>query len=341
MMSNDGFKAQFEEIRDIIGSHERFLILGHIDPDGDCLGSMFALGRFLERSGKQVRCYAPGEIAAIYKRLAGYELLAMRDELPRFDHEVVFTLDSPTPARTSDLIEPDDGQLVVNIDHHPTNELYGKINIVEGSTSAAAILVYRLISFIDPDSIDEEIADYLYLGIMMDTGGFRFQNTNSEALACAAELVDLGARPHDLAQEFLFMKGYDSLKLLGIALGSLELHCDGRLAVMVITQEMLAESGGSMNDTEGFVDYPASIESIELCALMREIGDREIRVSLRSRSELDVSGLAEQYGGGGHRKAAGLTIHDSLESARSRIIDDLASMLAPCSGRAAGGDQIG
>lgn len=329
-MREDCFREQFEAIEDIIKRHERFLILGHIDPDGDCLGSMFALARFLEGSGKRVRCYAPGEIAAIYKRLGAADLLAGREELPGFDHEAVFTLDSPTPARTSDLIEPDDGQLVINIDHHPTNEQYGKINIVEGSTSAAAILVYRLLSFIDPEGIDAEIADYLYLGIMMDTGGFRFQNTDREALACAAELVDMGARPHDLAQEFLFMKGYDSLKLLGKALGSLELRCDGRLAVMVVTQSMLAESGGSMNDTEGFVDYPASIESIELCALFREIGEKEIRVSLRSRSEFDVSGLAEQYGGGGHRKAAGLTIHDDLQTAKSTIIDDLAGLLGPC-----------
>ena len=336
-MGEDGFREQFEAIEDLIGRYERFLILGHIDPDGDCIGSMFALARFLEGLGKRVRCYAPGEIAGIYRRLGASNLLARREELPSFDHEAVFTLDAPTPARTADLIEPDDGQLVVNIDHHPTNEQYGKINVVEGTTSAAAVLVYRLLAFIDPERIDGEIAGYLYLGIMMDTGGFRFQNTDSEALACAAELVDKGARPHDLAQEFLFMKGYDSLKLLGRALGSLELHCGGRLAVMVVSQSMLSESGGSMNDTEGFVDYPASIESIELCALFREIGEKEVRVSLRSRSDFEVSGLAERYGGGGHRKAAGLTVHDDLQAAKSRIIDDLAGLLRPC-GDAVGGE---
>ncbi len=329
-MGEDGFREQFEAIADLIGRYERFLILGHIDPDGDCIGSMFAMARFREALGKQVRCSAPWETAAVYKSLGAASLLSRREELPDFDHEAVFTLDSPTPARTSDLIEPNDGQLVVNIDHHPTNEQYGKINVVEGATSATAVLVYRLLSFIDPERIDEEIAGYLYLGIMMDTGGFRFQNTDSEALTCAAELVERGARPHDLAQEFLFMKGYDSLKLLGRSLGSLELHCDGRLAVMVVTQSMLSGSGGSMNDTEGFVDYPASIESIELCALFREIGESEVRVSLRSRGEYDVSGLADRYGGGGHRNAAGLTIHDDLRTAKSRIIEDLAVLLRPC-----------
>jgi phosphoesterase RecJ-like protein len=328
-MGEDRFREQFEAIADLIGRYERFLILGHIDPDGDCIGSMFALARFLEGLGKQVKCYAPGEVSEIYKRFEAANLLSKTEALPDFEHEAVFTLDSPTPARTSDLIEPNDGQLVVNIDHHPTNELYGTINVVDGSTSAAAVLVFRLLSFLDPERIDEEIAGYLYLGIMMDTGGFRFQNTDSEALACAAELVGMGAKPHDLAQEFLFMKGYDSLKLLGKALGSLELHCDGRLAVMVVTQSMLSESHGSMNDTEGFVDYPASIESIELCALFREIGESEVRVSLRSRSEYDVSGFAERYGGGGHRKAAGLTVHDDLRTAKTRIIDDLAVLLRP------------
>jgi phosphoesterase RecJ-like protein len=333
-MNDDLFTDQFEAIADLVARRDRFLILGHIDPDGDCIGSMLALGRFLEGMGKRVTCYAPGEIPDGYRRLPAAYLLGRRDELPSFEHNAVFTLDSPTPARTTDLIEPDDGQFVINIDHHPTNEQYGAVNVVEPKTSAAAVLVYRLLSFMDSDRIDAEIAGYLYLGIMMDTGGFRFQNTDSEALDCAARLVELGARPYELAQEFLFMKGYNSLKLLGKALQSLELHCDGRLAVMVVTQAMLSESGGSMSDTEGFVDYPASIESIELCALLRENSPDEIRVSLRSRSDLDVSGIAERYGGGGHRKAAGLTMHEGLRAAKSAIIDDLAGLLG--TGRNAG-----
>jgi phosphoesterase RecJ-like protein len=326
-MDDDQVRKEFEDIAGLVRRHDSFLILGHIDPDGDCIGSMLALARFLRAKGKSIKCYAPGEIAGSYLRLPDADMLSPECELTGFEHRVVFTLDSPTLARTADLVKPSDGLTIVNIDHHPTNERYGTVNIVGDTTSAAAILVYRLLSVMDRGGIDREIADYLYLGILMDTGGFRFQNTDAESLACASELVRLGARPHDLAHEFIFMKSYSTLMLLAGALGSLELHCGDRLAIMEVTRSMIRESGGSMNDTEGFVDYPASVETIELCALFREIGPREVRVSLRSRSELDVDALAERYGGGGHRKAAGLTMHEDMETAKSRLTSDLSSML--------------
>lgn len=326
-MSDGNFRREYEEIASLVDCHQRFLILGHIDPDGDCIGSMLALARFLRKKGKQAVCFAPGETSKIYLDLPDAGMIVPRDEIERFDQEVVFALDSPTPARTADIVEPRNGQLVVNIDHHPTNERYGTINVVGEHTSASAVLVYRLLEAIDPALVDSVIADYLYLGILMDTGGFRFQNTDAESLSCAASLVEAGARPHNLAHDFLFVKSYDSLRLLGGALQSLELHCGGRLAVMEISSAMIEESGGSMSDTEGFVDYPASVDSIELCALFRELGEREIRVSLRSRSSHDVAELAERFGGGGHRKAAGLTIRKSLEEAKSIIISDLSDLL--------------
>ncbi len=335
------FREEFERVASLIEEHGSFLILGHIDPDGDCIGSMLALGRFLRSKGKRAVCFAPGEIPGIYRELPDAGMIVEESDIERFGHDVVFTLDSPTPGRTADIVEPENGQLIVNIDHHPTNEMYGTINIVEERTSAAAVLVYRLLETVDPGGIDGEIAGLLYLGILMDTGGFRFQNTDEESLACAASLVGLGARPHELAHDFLFVKTYDSLKLLGSALQSLELHCGGRLAVMEISRAMIEESGGSMSDTEGFVDYPASVDTIELCALFRELEPEEIRVSLRSRSAHDVARLAERFGGGGHRKAAGLTMRSSLEKAKSIIIADLARLLERegkgCSGEGSGG----
>ncbi len=327
MKSESRFQDEFTRVKALIERYGRFLILGHIDPDGDCIGSMLALARFLRARGKEAVCFAPGEIPSIYLDLPDSEMIVPESEIGRFDQEVVFTLDSPTPARTADIAEPENGQLIVNIDHHPTNEGYGTINIVEEHTSAAAILVYRLLDAIDPGGIDSVMAGYLYLGILMDTGGFRFQNTDEESLTCAAALVGLGADPHRFAHDFLFVKTYDSLRLLGAALQSLELHSGGRMAVMEVSGAMIDESGGSMADTEGFVDYPASVDTIELSALFRELGPKEIRVSLRSRSTHDVARVAERFGGGGHRKAAGLTIRKNLSEAKSIVIEELARLL--------------
>lgn len=320
-------EKEFKEILALVEHHKRFLILGHVDPDGDCIGSMLALALFLVGRGKEVICFAPGEIAQVYSRLPGAHLFVDQSELKRFGHDMIFALDSPTTARIADLVEPGDDQIVVNIDHHPTNESYGTINVVDENSCATAIVIYRFLSTCVPGEIIQEMASCLYLGILMDTGGFRFKNTNAEALTIAGRLVDHGAKPYELAHDFIYMKRYSTLKLLAQALDSIEMHCSGKVAVMYVTRTMIDTSGGSISDTEGFVDYASSIDEVELGALFREIGPEETRVSLRSRNHHDVAELAEKYGGGGHRNAAGLTFHGSIEKAKSVVIEGLETLL--------------
>jgi len=326
-MREEIFSVEFTEIDTYVKQHQRFLILGHVDPDGDCIGSMLALTLFLVSHGKNVMCYAPGQIADGYMKLPGSDLFATVDDLHNFQYEVVFALDSPTTARTADIIKPGDSKPVINIDHHPTNEHYGRINVVDQNASATAVLIYRLLSAIANEGITTEMAACLYLGILLDTGGFRFQNTDAEALATAAELIRLGAQPYDLAHEFIYMKSFNTLKLLARALKSLELHCSGRVAFMSVSMKMVEESGGSISDTEGFIDYASSIDNVELSALFRELRECEVRVSLRSRNDYNVAELAEQYHGGGHRNAAGLMLHENLETARSIILRECKKLL--------------
>ena len=327
-MPDERFEKEFAAIEALIDTHRRVLILGHIDPDGDCIGSMLALSVFLLGRGKEVACFTPGDMAEIYRQLPHMKLFMSEEEVSSFRPDMIFALDSPTTARTAELVTREDGTPVVNIDHHPTNERYGDINVIEERASAAAILVYRFLASIAPESITPEMAGYLYLGVLMDTGGFRFQNTNAESLTMAARFVELGASPYELAHEFIYVKKLSTMKLLARSLESLETHGAGRIAVMHISQAMLAEAGAAMSDTEGFVDYAASIDDVELSALFREIGEREIRVSLRSRNNYNVASLAERFGGGGHRNAAGLTIHDRLAAAKSLIVGALGEMLA-------------
>jgi phosphoesterase RecJ-like protein len=327
-MCDERFAKEFVAIDALIETHRRFLLLGHIDPDGDCIGSMLALAAFLRGRGKEVACFTPGDMAEIYLELPLMKLFLSEGELSSFKPDMIFALDSPTTARTAELVTREDGAPIVNIDHHPTNESYGDINVIDERASAAAILVYRFLVCVAPGRITPEMAGYLYLGVLMDTGGFRFQNTNAEALAMAARFVELGASPYELAHEFMYVKKLSTMKLLARSLESLEVHGGGRIAAMHISQAMLAEAGGAMSDTEGFVDYAASIDDVELAALFRELGERDIRVSLRSRNNHNVASLAERFGGGGHRNAAGLTIHDRLATAKSLVVGALGEMLA-------------
>ena len=327
-MPEERFASEFRAIDALIGTHERYLVLGHVDPDGDCIGSMLAVAAFLRGRGKEVACFTPGDMAEIYLELPLMKLFVREDSLASFGPDMVFALDSPTTARTAELVTSADGVPVVNIDHHPTNEQYGDINVIDERASATSIIVYRFLACVAPDSITSEMADYLYLGVLMDTGGFRFQNTSAEALAMAARFAELGARPYELAHEFIYVKKLSTLKLLARALESLEVYSGGRVAAMHVSRQMLSQVGGAMSDTEGFVDYAASIDDVELAALFREVGPREIRVSLRSRNHFNVAWLAERFGGGGHRNAAGLTIHDDLAAAKTLIVSALEGMLA-------------
>jgi phosphoesterase RecJ-like protein len=326
-MSGERFKKEFTDMMALIERHESVLVTGHIDPDGDCIGSMFALALMLEKMGKKVKCYAPGEISELFLRLPGAEMLTGREEASDFRHDLVIAVDCPNTARTEHFASPCENEDVINIDHHPTNEMYGCVNIVDGEAAATTVLVYRFFMSAARDMMTSDIADCLYLGLLMDTGGFRFQNVNSEALRISSELIDLGARGYELAHDYIYMKKFSTLKLLGLVLDSLHLHIDGRAATMEVTASMLEKSGTTLKDSEGFVDYGAALDDVELVALFRETAPGEIRVSLRSKNHYDVSALAEKFGGGGHVRAAGLTLRTDLATARETIIRGFAEML--------------
>jgi phosphoesterase RecJ-like protein len=327
-MREEPFSGEFGAIAALIEERSRFLMVGHVDPDGDCIGSMLAIAQHLVSRGREVVCYTPGEIADVYRSLPRFDLLVPAERLAAFEPEVVIAVDSPTTARTADFVRHGGKTIVVNIDHHPTNERYGDINVVDERASATALLAYRLLAAIAPAGITPAIADCLYLGVLMDTGGFRFQNTNAESLAAAATFVELGAHPYQLAHEYIYVKKLSTLRILARALDSIEIHGGRKIALMEITREMLLAARGELSETEGFVDYAASVDDVELAALFREIGPGEIRVSLRSRNGYDVASLAERYGGGGHRNAAGLTVHRDLVSAKGEILRGLEALLS-------------
>ena len=326
-MSGERFEKEFSEMMALIDRHESVLVTGHIDPDGDCIGSMFAIAMMLEEMGKKVMCYAPGEISELFLKLPGASMLAEREDASSFKHDLVIAVDSPNTARTENFARPCENEDVINVDHHPTNEMYGCVNIVDGTAAATTVLVYRFFLSAAPDRITADVADCLYLGILMDTGGFRFQNVDSEALRIASELIDLGARAYDLAHEYIYVKKFSTLKLLGLVLDSLRLHLDGRAVTIEVTSEMLEKTGTTLTVSDGFVDSGAALDDVELGALFRETAPGEVRVSLRSRNDHNVSALAERFGGGGHVRAAGLTLETDLVSARKTIVDGFGELL--------------
>ena len=326
-MNEPDFGELHSRVASLIRAGNSFLVAAHIDPDGDCVGSMLALSAFLRNIGKHADIFIPGEIPEKYSRIQGMEKLIPEDRVEPDRYDVIFTVDVPTLERAGNIFGPGHAGDVVNIDHHPTNARFGTVNLVRDDASSTAVLVYHLLSAYGDDVITEEIADYLYLGIIMDTGCFRFSNTDSESLEVASRLVSRGARGSEIAREFYHMRSASAVKLLGLVLNRLKFYGDGRIAVMELTSAMLDECGGRVEDTEGFIDFGTAIEGVELVAFLREIEPGKVRVSLRSLDNHDVSALAEFYGGGGHTNAAGLMIEDNLENAHRLITDSLQEML--------------
>lgn len=326
-MSGERFEREFEEIMSLIDRHETVLVMGHVDPDGDCIGSMLSLALMLRTIGRKVACYAPGEMPELFEKLPGFEMMTTLERARDMDYDLVIAVDCPTTGRTENIVRPCRGDDIVNIDHHPTNQRYGCVNVVDEEAASTTMLIYRLMRSRAPEMITPEIAGCLYLGILMDTGGFRFQNTTADALRTAGELVDLGADAYGLTHEFIYMKEFRSLKLLGLVLDTLELHLDGRAATMCVTRDMLDRTGTEMKDSEGFVDYGAALDDVELIALLREASPDETRVSLRSRNSHDVSALAERFGGGGHLRAAGLVLEEGIETSKGIILEGFAGLM--------------
>ena len=327
-MAKESFNSHFEKVIDLVDKHDRFLIIGHVDPDGDCIGSMLSLVLFIGARGKEAVCFAPGDRSDLFSKLPGAQKLYSLEEVSKFDHEVVFAVDLPTVERSEGvLLKPGLNHPIINIDHHPSNHRYGTINIVDEDAAATTILIFRFLSAIAEAEITPDIATCLYLGILMDTGGFRFQNTNADAMHTAGRLIELGAESYRLTHDFIYMKKYSTLKLLAHVLETLELHNGGRIAIMRITNAMLEKAGATIKDSEGFVDYGAAVDDVELIALLREITHEKTRVSLRSRNDHDVASVAGRFGGGGHRKAAGLTIDSSISVSEELILEGLRSLL--------------
>ncbi|MBD3179725.1 MAG: hypothetical protein GF417_09025 [Candidatus Latescibacteria bacterium] len=322
-----GSETAFRQALSLIREEESFLVAAHVDPDGDCVGSMLAVASFLKNIGKRADCFIPGEVPEKYSEIPGMEERLSEDQVAPEDYDVIFTVDVPTLERVGNIFDPREVKEVINIDHHPTNGRFGSVNIVREDASSTAILVYYLLSGYGDGTITPRIADYLYLGVVMDTGCFRFSNTDAESLEVAARLVRLGARAPEIAREFYHMKSASAVKLLGLVLNRLKFHGEGRIAVMELTSSMLYECGARVEDTEGFIDFGTAIEGVELVAFLREIEPEMTRVSLRSLDDHDVSALAEKYGGGGHTNAAGLMIGLSLDKTEELIRGSLREML--------------
>lgn len=317
-----------EQLLTALRQGNRFLLTSHRNPDGDAVGSSLALARLLRRLGKSATVWLRDPVPDVYSALPGAERVHVGAEPPAgfpeaFDWAVA--LECPSLSRTGlEAILP---QLpLLNIDHHLGNEQYGKINWVDSEAPALGEMLHRLARALRVE-IDAETATTLFLTLVTDTGDFRFANATPAAFEAAAALVREGARPDLVARWIHESQSESHLRLLGATLGTLELAADGRVASVVVTRAMWEASGAKPGDSEGLVDHPRSIRGVEAVGLLRETPDGRVKVSLRSRENVDVQVLASRYGGGGHKNAAGFESDQPVAALRLDVVAALAEIV--------------
>jgi len=324
-MTDLGIPAAAVALRARLESCSRVWVTVHESPDGDSIGAALALAGVLRKRGKQVAVIRQPPFPQQYATLPWAGEMTDVSRLDQiFAPEMIVAVDVGSFTRVGAVVEHVGADTdVINIDHHQGSGGFAGpcrlLNLVDPGFASTTMLLYMLLQEAYPGCIGPEEARCLYVGLMTDTGCFRFSNTDAAALQVAAELVALGADPGALAEEYMFRRRPQALRLLGDVLSSLEFHADGRLATLVLTQEMLRRTGARLDETEGFVNYATSVEGVHAAALFREAEPRLVRVSLRASGLVDVAALAREFGGGGHPNAAGLTLAADLATARDVV----------------------
>lgn len=306
------------QISSFIKSEGELLVVTHIFPDGDAIGSLLAFGGILDQLSIPYILALDDSCPDKYRFMPGFERIRNLSVEPLNRHfPRVAILDAgalPRIGSAQECIGSD--TRVLNIDHHYTGKDYGQINHIDVNASATCELLYDLCCHMGIE-MTAQVAYGLYVGILTDTGRFRFLNTNARAFSICGKLVACGVNPSRVIENIYYNMHFEMVKLLAHVLSTMELHHDGMVCLITLDKDHY------LDDTEGFVVYPSSVRGVLVSAFMSEMEDRVFKVSLRSRCRVDVSEIARRMSGGGHRKAAGFKYSGTLDELRRHLLTEI------------------
>jgi len=311
------------KLLNLIKRNKSFLIVGHINPEGDAIGSALALALGLKKIRKKDICVLSRDgMPESLKFLPASK--SVKRKPPRKKFDVLFIVDCNTLERTG--FKELNARHTAIIDHHippaeaDKSEFYRKSAavLIDPNAAATGMLIYKVLTSLRIP-IDKDIATNLYTAILVDTGGFRYSNTSPESLQTACHLVEAGATPWDITKEVYESIPYRSMKLLGLSLATLEMN-DG-IAWITTTLDMLKKTGTTAENCEDFVDFPRKVKDIKVAVFFREDAESVFKISLRSKARVNVQKIANSFGGGGHFAAAGCKIKGSLKEVQNKVFE--------------------
>ncbi|MFZ5564664.1 MAG: DHH family phosphoesterase [Thermodesulfobacteriota bacterium] len=318
----------YQTVSDHLKKIDTVLLASHTHPDGDAIGSLTALGAALLNMGKNVTLYNEHPVPAAYRFLPLSDCLVHAIPDPG-KYEAAVILDCSKIERLGHLARTIGAvPLLINIDHHCSNDHFGGIQLVDCEACATAEIVYNLLKTMQAD-ITREVAYGIYTGILTDTASFSFSNTQASAFAICGEMVNAGVDPQAVSKNVYITYSHERIRLMQMVLDTFALSPDGAVSVMLVTQEMIKKSGMKTENVGRVVNYAKHIENVRISALALEeenhnedlpAGVSNFHVSLRSDGSVDVAKIAVGFGGGGHNKAAGFNITTTLSGVKETIL---------------------
>ena len=308
-----------KEVFNLINSSQNICIAGHKAPDGDCIGSVMALYEFLKPFNKNLTVCIDGIIPFNYKTFVDEDVIAKEYDNNEFD--LLFVLDCSDAERLGkfkDVLK--NAKKSVCIDHHKTNESYADINIIDSSMSSTGELLYDILK-ISGRQLTKQIAEYIYIAILTDTGKFSYSNTTGQTHKKTAELIELGVGVAEIDNIVYNSKPSNVVKAFIECIGGIELYYDNKFGITSITKDILERNSVNMGDIDGVVEFIREIKEVEVSCVLKEYEEKNTKVSLRSKNDIDVSAVSVKFRGGGHARAAGFEIDDTVENTKKLLIE--------------------
>jgi phosphoesterase RecJ-like protein len=311
------------EIAAAIRDRQSFILTSHARPDGDAIGSQLALAFALDRLGKSTRLVGRDPVPTPYRVFPGTDRIELADR-------VSATADAVIVLECGDLSRPEvaglDRFFIINVDHHLGNTMYGAVNWFDESAAACGEMVGELIDVLGV-AWTREIATHLYLAITTDTGCFRYGRITERTFEAARRIAATGVEPAVLSRRIFDSYSIGRVRLMGFLLNSMELSHGDRVAVLYFDDELLEACGATIDDTDGLVNLPLGAREILAVALFKRQSADSLRVSLRSKGDVDVRAVAQQWGGGGHTNASGCTVTGRYDDVKRAVAEALGNAL--------------
>ena len=310
---------EIARIVDAIRARQRFVLGSHSRPDGDSIGSQLAMAYALRAMGKAAVAVNADPAPPPLMAFPGVRDIRIAPAVAG-DFDAAIIMECGDLQRTG--VSGFERFFVINIDHHPGNSGYGQINWFDAGAAACAEMVYDVVGALGVP-LSKEIATHVYLAILTDTGSFHYSGISPRTFEICRECLEAGVDPVIVARNVYDSNNMGRLKLFGAVLGAMQIDHTGRIAIVYVDHEMARAAGGTYEDTEGLVNLPLTVKEVEAVIFFKQEAGDQYRVSLRSKGNIDIGSIAKEYGGGGHKNAAGLTVTGPIEQLQKTLVEKI------------------